>query len=170
MAVKHILEAQFQQELVASIRRAFGDLAHVSIGATLAGEPDLTISFWHKGTHARAEVMRVECKYVERPPRNLESVWNLLRGVQNVTMTNMAKAGQNVYVAVCVDGREILWYRFNRVQCEKVAQGKMPDWTVLAIERVSPRWSRGLWQSGRDYGSGVSSKHDEDYGIDLKKG
>lgn len=162
--LKPLQESQFQSELRTSFHRAYPKNARSALTYSISGEPDLVLEFVTQ--RGRSHAMHVECKYVHRPPTHLRAVWDLLRGIQKVTMTNMARAGKSVYIAVCVAGEEVLWYTFNQAQCRKVEEGKMPDWTVLHLDKVSPRWGRGLFRSGQDYG--VDTVKKSDYDLDLK--
>ena len=111
--VRDIRESQFQAELRQSFHRAYPKNARSQLTYSISGEPDLVLAYM---SGRKAHAMYVECKYMRRPPSHLRTVWDLLRGIQKVQMMNMAKAGKSVYIALCIDGKEVWWYKFSQAQ------------------------------------------------------
>lgn len=138
-------EAQFRDEIRAGLNKAFPGLVLFHVKHSVNGEPDCHIVINKFDMH-------VEFKYMRRAPNSLEQVWNLLREIQKVTMLNMAAKGLNVFLVVCIDGKEAFWFIFHHAQVAKAVQQNAPKWTCLALTWRSLRDSEGNWRSGRDWG------------------
>ena len=134
--------------------KAFPDQCLFQITHSIAGEPDTYIRL--SGTGFRAEFKYTKKKF--QAIRSLDEVWAMLRKIQQVTILNMAKNGELVYVVVCCAGNEAPWFRVDGRQAFKVLVGKAPGSSVLALERLSTRRPNGSWSSGLDWGDEITPK------------
>ena len=110
----------------------------------MSGKPDMLFG-WHRPDGMRQEFW-VEAKYVSGYPRSMQTLWNLLRGNQRVTMTKMAAAGFDIYLVVCIGGKESDWYKFDPGQCFNVLKGKAHPWSVMYHAFTSVREPTGKWK------------------------
>lgn len=140
-----------ETEFIADLRTWFlynnkDGRAYFSRVSGLTGKPDLL--FGRRDQSGGKVEFWAEAKYVQTRPREIERVWELLRGSQQITMTKMAAAGLNIYLVVCVAGVEATWYHFDYDQSSKVLAGKAPPWTAIYHRYSSIRKSSGAWRLG----------------------
>ena len=86
-----------------------------------------------------------EAKFVKVLPMHLNGLLKLMRDIQVNVCLKMASAGFKVFLIVCVDGKEALWYRFDPKMSYDASHGKIPKYQALYLNYVSRRNNRGEW-------------------------
>ena len=89
-----------------------------------------------------------ECKYVDKMPNTMRGVLGLMRDIQLQVCLKMAAAGFQVYLIVCVGGKEALWYFFNSKMSYDALHGKRPKYQACYLKYVSHRNNQGKWVIG----------------------
>lgn len=89
-----------------------------------------------------------EAKYVDKAPNTLKGVLGLMRDIQVQVCLKMAAAGFNVYLIICVGGKESLWYLFDQKFSYDALHGKIPKHQALYLRHVGFRDNRGRWLLG----------------------
>lgn len=147
-------ETEFRNEIREGLMAAFPGKCTFHITHSFSGEPDSLISI--AGLRFRAE-FKYSAKAFDKF-RSLEEVWNMLRGIQQITIQNMAMSGELVYVVVCCGGIEAPWFRADRSRIVQASNGNAPIASCLVLERLSRRLKNGRWTSGLDWGDDMPEK------------
>jgi hypothetical protein len=120
----------------------------------IPGQPDFLIEIFKNEKKVDLLYdMNVEFKWRKTRPASLLQEWQLLSGLQGLSMIRMAAAGKNVFLVVGhEDVLEAPWYYLHPAQAKKVLAREASPESMLALMMLSKPWKRGMWSTGSDHG------------------
>lgn len=139
-------EAEFVHELRSWFLGENKGRAYFQHTGGASGLPDFV--FGMVSQDGKRRQFYAEAKYVTRLPRSMSMLFGLMRDIQKITCLKMAAAGFQIYLIVCVDGKEACWYRFDPEVARMALDGKCPKWQALYLRHVSRRDYKGRWVIG----------------------
>lgn len=120
----------------------------------IPGQPDFLIEIFKEEKKINLLYdMHCEFKWRKTRPGSLLSEWQLLSGLQSISLMRMAAAGKNVFLVVGhADVIEAPWYYLHPAQAKKVMAREASPESILSLMMLSKPWKRGMWSTGSDHG------------------
>lgn len=146
-----------ESKLIDAIRAGYEEALPGRVKFTkqyLPGQPDFYVEVWKDREHSRL-IMDFQVEFKVRPhrPSALIQEWNLLSGLQKLTMIRKAADGKDVFLTVGhMDVQEAPWYYLHPAQAKKVQRNEAAPESMLAMMMMSQPWKPGKWSTGSDWG------------------